>query len=92
MKGSKQVRGTKYKSSVYQSLTLIGQFGIIMLVPIFMCSFAGIYLDRKFQTSFLVVLFFFIGALAGFSNVYQFARKIYHDESKDVHSEQKKHR
>lgn len=92
MKGSKQVRGTKYKSSVYQSLTLIGQFGIIMLVPIFMCSFVGIYLDRKFQTSFLVVLFFFIGALAGFSNVYRFARKIYHDESKDVHSEQKKHR
>lgn len=92
MKGSRQVRGKKYKKPVYQSLTMIGQFGINMLVPIFLCSFAGLYLDRKLQTSFLVVLFFFIGALAGFSNVYRFARKIYQDESKGGHSEQNKNR
>lgn len=92
MKNSKQARGTKYKTSVYQSLTLISQFGINMLVPIFLCSFAGIYLDRKLGTSFIMVLFFFVGALAGFRNVYLFAKKIFRNEDRDNQSEHKKTR
>ena len=71
----------KYKKNVYQAMTLITQFSFNMLVPIFLCSFIGWYLDQKFGTSFLFVLLFFVGALAGFRNVYIFAKKIY--ESKD---------
>jgi F0F1-type ATP synthase assembly protein I len=71
----------RWSKNVYQSMVMITQFGINMLVPIFLCSFIGIFLDRKFGTSFLMVLFFFIGALAGFRNVYLFARKIYTQES-----------
>ena len=56
---------------------MIMQFGINMLVPIFLCSFAGMYLDRKFGTSFWMILLFFVGTLAGFTNVFRFARKIY---------------
>lgn len=67
----------KYSKNVYRSLAMITQFGINMIVPIVICSFAGLFLDRKLGTSFLMVLFFFIGALAGFRNVYVFARKIY---------------
>lgn len=67
----------KYGKSVYHALTMITQFGINMLVPIFLCSFAGIYLDKKLGTSFFMVVFFFVGALAGFRNVYLFARRIY---------------
>lgn len=70
-----------YKKSVYQSMTLITQFGIHMLVPIFLCSFIGIYLDKKFDTSFLMVILFFVGALAGFRNVYMLAKKIYSKKS-----------
>ncbi len=44
---------------------MVTQFGINMLVPIFMCSFAGWFLDKKFGTSYWFVLLFFIGALAG---------------------------
>jgi len=56
---------------------MISQFGINMLVPIFLCSFIGIEIDKRCGTSFWVVILFFIGAAAGFRNVYRFARKIY---------------
>ncbi|MDE7133348.1 MAG: AtpZ/AtpI family protein [Lachnospiraceae bacterium] len=56
---------------------MISQFGINMLVPIFICSFAGMFLDWKFETSFWTVVLFFVGALAGFTNVFRFAKKIY---------------
>lgn len=67
----------KYGKSVYHALTMITQFGINMLVPIFLCSFLGIYLDRRFDTSFWMVILFFVGAMAGFRNVYIFAKRIY---------------
>lgn len=70
----------RYQKNVYRSLALISQFGINMLVPIFLCSFLGIFLDRKLGTSFFMVILFFVGALAGFRNVYIFARKIYTDK------------
>lgn len=56
---------------------MITQFGINMLVPIFICSFAGMYIDRKLGTSVWTVALFFVGALAGFTNVFRFAKKIY---------------
>ena len=67
----------KYNKNVYRALTMISQFGINMLVPIFICSFAGMFFDWKFGTSFWTVILFFVGALAGFTNVFRFARKIY---------------
>ncbi len=48
-----------------------------MLVPIFLCVFVGIWLDKFFETSFLTIIFFFLGAMAGARNIYIFARKIY---------------
>lgn len=67
----------KYNRNVYQALMMISQFGINMLVPIFICSFAGMFLDWKFETSFWTVVLFFVGAMAGFTNVFRFAKKIY---------------
>lgn len=76
-------RNKKYNRSVYQSLAVITQFGINMLVPIFLCSFAGMFLDRKLGTAFWFVLLFFAGALAGFRNIFILARKIYEGDKKD---------
>lgn len=67
----------KYNKNVYQALMMISQFGINMLVPIFVCSFVGMFLDWKFETSFWMVTLFFVGALAGFTNVFRFAKRIY---------------
>jgi hypothetical protein len=62
---SKKRGKRKYGKSVYQSLTMITQFGINMVVPIALCSFAGYYLDRWLGTSYLVIVLFFVGAMAG---------------------------
>ena len=79
-KGGKKV---KYHRNVYRCLVLITQFGISMLVPI--------YLDRKFGTQFLMVLLFFVGAAAGFRNVWRMAKVIYEEKSeKDRYEEKNK--
>ncbi len=67
----------KYNRNVYQALIMITQFGINMLVPISLCSFAGMFIDYKLGTSVWTVVLFFVGALAGFTNVFRFAKKIY---------------
>lgn len=72
----------KYNKSVYRALAMITQFGLNMLVPIFGCAFLGSFLDKKLGTSFFIIAFFFIGALAGFRNVFLFARRIYEDKEK----------
>ncbi len=70
-------RKRSYDRSVFQALTLISQFGINMLVPIGLMTFLGVYLDKRFGTSYLVVLLFFVGALAGGRNVYQMSKKFF---------------
>ncbi len=71
----------KWGKNVFQSMAMITQFGINMLVPIFVCFFIGYFLDKKLGTSFWMILLFFVGALAGFRNVYIFAKKIFTQES-----------
>ena len=66
----------KNNSVVVRCLSMISQFTIHMLVPICMCSYLGYLIDEKLNTSFLFIIFFFVGALAGGRNVYQLARKI----------------
>lgn len=65
-----------------RSLTAISQFGINMMVPIGMCSVLGYGLDQWLGTGFFIILFFFVGALAGFRNIYIFARRIYDEEER----------
>ena len=42
---------------VFQSLTMVTQFGINMIVPICMMSAFGIWLDGKLGTTWLTILF-----------------------------------
>ena len=70
----------KYHKNVYKALSIITQFSINMLVPIFGCSFLGMFLDRKLGTGFCMIILFFVGALAGFRNVYRMAATIFKDK------------
>lgn len=71
----------KYRKNVYQSFTMVLQFGINMIVPILMCTMLGVYIGKKFDMLFIVVPLFIVGALAGFRNVYAMAKKIFEQES-----------
>lgn len=72
----------KKQSQVIRSLAMISQFGINMVVPIALCSAVGYFIDEWLGTGFFIILFFFVGALAGGRNIYIFARKIYEDDSR----------
>ena len=73
-------RKSKQDKSVYRALVLVMQFGINMLVPIGIMSWLGILLDRRFDTSFFMMLFFFIGAIAGFQNIWRMAKSVYEEK------------
>lgn len=64
-------------NSVAQALAMVMQFGINMLVPICLMSALGIWLDRKYGTSFWMIVLFIVGAAAGAQNVYRMARQVY---------------
>ena len=78
-----------YGKNVRQALIMVTQFSIEMLVPIFLCSLIGWWLDSKFETSWIFVLGFFIGAFAGAWNVFRYARRIYSAKSGDVRNRDK---
>lgn len=77
----------KYKKEVYQSLALITQLGISMIVPIFLCFFLGVFLEKRINFPFTVILFI-LGALAGFRNVQVLVKSFYKKE-KDAEHEKK---
>lgn len=81
-------------SKIVKAFTMVTQFTIHMLVPIGMCSYVGYLIDRKLGTSFIFILLFFVGAMAGGRNVYLLAKKISEGEkympSKMYGSNQKK--
>lgn len=62
---------------------MIGQFGINMIVPVFICAFLGTLLDRKLGTDCFMIILFFVGAVAGGYNVYRFSRQIYRRDSEE---------
>ncbi|MBR6478141.1 MAG: AtpZ/AtpI family protein [Lachnospiraceae bacterium] len=68
-----------YDRSVFKALTMITQFGINMLVPIGMMTALGIWLDRRFETGWITVVLFFVGAIAGGQNVWRMAKRIFAD-------------
>ena len=67
----------KKDKNFYKSLMMFSQFGINMLVPIGLCTAAGIWLDEKCNTSFWVVVLFFMGAMAGFQNIFKMAKTLF---------------
>lgn len=70
------MRGKKdEKNSIYRNLSLITQFGLFMIVPIALMSALGYFLDKWLGTSWIIIVCFFVGAIAGGQNVYRFAMK-----------------
>ena len=67
----------KKNHKVFQSLTLILQFGLNMIVPILMCTLFGVWLGERYDIPIVTVPLFLAGALAGFTNIFKMAKKIY---------------
>ena len=68
---------------VMNALILVFQFGINMIVPIFLCCVLGIWIGDKTGISWMMIPFFFVGALAGCNNIFRTPHKLYPKDDKD---------
>lgn len=66
-----------------RALVMVMQFGINMLVPVCMMSAIGIWLDNKLGTSYMTIILFVIGALAGGQNIYRMAKSVCAEDACD---------
>lgn len=59
------------KYNYLKDLALVSQIGLLMAIPIFLCVFAGIWLDRHFGTDgVFLIIFILLGVLAAFRNLF----------------------
>lgn len=64
-------------SKVIKALMLITQLGISMMVPIFLCVFAGGWIDKKLQSGWALPVLLILGIAAAFRNVYYLLKPFY---------------
>lgn len=54
----------RHQKSVFRSLTMVTQLGISVMTPVFLCVFAGYYVDTRYGTSLMLPLLI-LGVLSG---------------------------
>ena len=59
----------KFDKNVYTTFTLVSQLGISMIVPILLCTYIGVWLEKKIEFPFTIIMIV-LGILAGGRNVY----------------------
>lgn len=63
-------------SSWAKSLSLISQLGITMITPILICTFIGIFIDEKINSSpIFTIIFIVLGVAAAFRNLFYHTNK-----------------
>ena len=80
----------KDNKQVIEALSMVLQFGLNMIVPIFACTFLGIWIGNYFNITWLVIPFFFIGALSGFTSINKLSKRLMKDEKKEGKNHVKK--
>ena len=69
--------------TTFQTLALVSQLGLTMVVSIGMTSAIGIWLDKRLGTSWITILMFVMGTIAGGQSAYRMIRKIYEPEQQE---------
>ena len=80
----------KDKKMVQDALVMVFEFSINMIVPILLCTFLGAWLGEKLDKLWIVVPFLFIGALAGYTNIYKMAKRFLKDKDTKKETDVKK--
>ncbi len=75
-----------YKKQVFRSLAMVTQLGISVMTPIFLCIFAGCWIDNHLGTK-TVLLFLLLGVLAGGRCGYHMAKITFLAGEKDDRKE-----
>lgn len=76
-----------YKKSVYTTFAMISQVGISMVVPILLCTYAGVWLEDKFDFPWTVIMIV-VGVLAGVRNVIALVKRMKQITEEDADEEE----
>ena len=76
-----------YKKSVYTTFAMISQVGISMVVPILLCTYAGVWLEEKFDFPWTVIMIV-VGVLAGVRNVIAMLKRMKQITEEDADEEE----
>ena len=68
------------KKEVVNALIMVFQFGINMIVPIFLCTLAGVWIGKKTGADWVTVPLFFMGASSTRDNIYRMVQKFLKSE------------
>ena len=77
------------KRSIFFAISLVSQIGISMMVPIFLCTVAAIWLSDELGKDYVVIIGIFFGIIVAFRNVYILTKKMYGKELKEENKKQK---
>lgn len=71
------------KKKTMQTLVLISQIGLVMIVAIGLGTACGVWLDRKLGTSFLTVVFFVLGCMGGIQGAYGLINQVFGGDDRE---------
>ena len=60
---------------ITESFSMVLQFGLNMIIPIAMCIALGVWIGDKYDMDWIVIPFFFVGALAGYNSIFRMVQK-----------------
>lgn len=71
-------------------ISMLFQFGINMIVPIIICIALGIWIGNRYQMEWVVVPFFFMGAIAGYTSIFKMVKKYLKQKDTGIKKDVKK--
>ena len=71
---------------IAEAFSMVMQFGINMLISIAICMALGIWIGDKYDMDWIVIPFFFLGALAGYNSIFKMSKKFLKNKKKDRHT------
>lgn len=72
---------------IIRSFAMVTQIGICMMVPIFLCAWIGVWLNRLLHTEIAFVIMLVVGIGAAFRNVYLITRSFYLADMQKEHAQ-----
>ena len=77
----------KEKRTIAYMISLVTQIGISMIVPILLCTFIGIYINKHIDKPIIVLIFIMIGCITSFRNVYVLIKSTFASDLKNENEE-----
>ncbi len=79
----------KKEHKIIQTLAMVSQIGISMMVPIFLCTWIGWQLYRRFDNAVWFIVMLVIGIGASLRNLYILTVSFYSEDMREEHERMK---